>query len=99
MKTMIMAFLVVYCMSTPKEFKGTVMDFNNNEKLVGVMVVANKVDTTYTNLDGEFKLINSNGIQTLNFIYPSYENNNFILIKDSVDTLEIKPDKVLCLKK
>lgn len=99
MKTLVMTFLVVYSLNTPKEFKGTVLDFNNFEKLAGVMVVANKVDTTYTDLNGDFTLKNTNGIKTLDFNLTSYEKNNFILVQENTDTLVVKPINNFLAKK
>lgn len=99
MKTLVMTFLVVYSMSTPKEFKGTVLDFNNNEKLAGVMVVANKVDTTYTDFNGNFSLKNTEGIKTLDFNLTSYEKDKTILVQESLDTLVVKPINNFLAKK
>ena len=96
---MIMTFLVVYCMSTPKEFKGKVTNIENSEKASGIMIVANKVDTTYTDSTGVFVLKNTNGIKSLDFNTKFSENNNFILVGDSVDVQIDKTNKVLCMKK
>lgn len=99
MKTMIMTFLVVYTMITPKEFKGTVTNINNNEKLSGVMIVANKIDTTYTDLNGDFKLKNDNGINNLEFNYLYYTTKDYILVKDSSEIQIVKPNTNVCMKK
>lgn len=89
---MIMTFLVMYCMNTANEFKGVVSDVDSSERLTGVMVVANKTDTTYTDFDGNFKFKNDS-IASLEFKYPSYENFNYILIPDTTDLQIVSSDK------
>ena len=99
MKTMIMTFLVVYSLCQPKEFKGTVMNINNNEKLSGVMVIANNVDTTFTDFNGDFTLKNDSGINNLEFNYLYYTTKDYILVKDSSDIQVINPNTKICMKK
>jgi hypothetical protein len=70
--------------NSPKEFKGKVLDINNSEELVGVMVVANKTDTTYTDFDGNFKF-NLDSIKTLDLNLPSYNTDSIILVNKNYE--------------
>jgi hypothetical protein len=99
MKTLALTLLVAYNLNTPKEIKGTVSDLNSNEKLAGVMVVVNKNDTTYTDLEGKFSIKDVKTIKYLDVVYPSYEKNNYILVQENLDTLVVKPTGVILAKK
>lgn len=99
MKTLALTLLVVYNLSTPKEIKGTISDLNNNEKLAGVMVIVNKNDTTYTDLDGKFSFKDVKTVKYLDVLYPSYEKNKYILVQESFDSLTVKPSNIVLAKK
>ena len=99
MKTLALTLLVVYNLSTPKEIKGTISDLNSNEKLAGVMVVVNKNDTTYTDLDGKFSIKNVETVKYLDLVYPSYEKNKIIMVQENLDTLIVKPSNIVLAKK
>jgi len=79
MKSLLLSFLVYYTLSTGG-INGKIIDKNTSEELAGVMVIINKQDTTYTDLDGKFHFKNIDTIKTIDLKYPSYEKNDFILL-------------------
>lgn len=82
MKTMIMAFLVIYSMSnSPKEISGKVLDKYTSEELVGVRVVVNDKDTTYTDLNGDFIINDVDTLKRIYVAYPSYDAEELSIVK------------------
>jgi hypothetical protein len=77
------------------EIKGQVNDLTTGESLAGVVVTLEGTDqTTYTDLDGNFKL---NGMlpgkYNLVFSYISYSRNrveNVVLSESEIENLEVK---------
>lgn len=94
MKTLLLSFLVLYVINTPtKEITGKITDRDTSEELAGVMVIVNKVDTTYTDLDGNFKFQNIDSIRTIDLKYPSYSSDNLVMLQtDKLDNMAAKKD-------
>jgi hypothetical protein len=64
-------FFIVFGLAANTIF-GTVKDYSSEEKLVGVKIISS-VDTTYTNLDGEFEIELKNLEDSIKVEYISYE--------------------------
>ncbi|MEN6292789.1 MAG: carboxypeptidase-like regulatory domain-containing protein [Methanobacterium sp.] len=80
MKTFLLSFLVLYLTNAPlKEITGKITDRDTSEELAGVRIIVNKVDTTYTDLDGNFRFTNVDSIRTIELKYPSYSSDDFVM--------------------
>lgn len=91
MKTLLLSFLVYYTLST-EGINGKITDKNTSEELAGVMIVVNKKDTTYTDLDGNFRFRNIDSIKTIDLKYPSYSSDDIAM------TEMVKPNELLSKK-
>lgn len=82
MKTLLLSFLVLYVINTPmKEITGKITDKDTSEELAGVRIIVNKKDTTYTDLNGNFKFINIDSIRSIDLKYPSYSPDDFVMMQ------------------
>ncbi len=81
MKTLLLSFLVYYTLSTGG-INGKIIDKNTLEELAGVMVIINKQDTTYTDLDGKFHFKDINTIKTIDLMYPSYSSEDIGILEN-----------------
>jgi hypothetical protein len=78
MKILLLSFFIIYSFNYQnKEISGKVLDKNTAEELVGVMVIINKTDTTYTDLDGNFKF-KTDTIKSINLNYISYTEEDMV---------------------
>ena len=80
MKSLLLSFLVYYTLSTGG-INGKIIDKNTSEELAGVMVIINKRDTTYTDLDGNFHFKDINTIRTIDLKYPSYSSDDIAMME------------------
>ena len=92
MKTMLLSFVVLYTIATsPVQIRGKVFSKSDSEVLSGVMVVVNKTDTTYTDMDGNFVINGVDSLKRIDLQYPSHTTEGLSLVRLS--------DKELITKK
>lgn len=90
MKTMIMSFLVMYCVGTsPKEIKGKVSNKVNYENIEGAKVVVNSKDTVYTDSKGYFLLENVDTLKRIDVFYENNRPNDFSLVRVNQDDIDL----------
>lgn len=78
---LLLSFIVVYNFNVSnKILRGRVVDKDTSETLVGVMVIVNEKDTTYTNMNGYFAVKNIDKFNKINLKYPSYTTDNIVLL-------------------
>lgn len=83
MKTLLLSFIVYYSISTVG-ISGKIVDKETSEELVGVMVIINERDTTYTDFDGNFYFNKEEKIEILFLRYPSYSSDSIKLVEKDV---------------
>jgi len=91
MKTLLLSFIVYYSISTTG-ISGKITDKDTLEELAGVMIIVNKKDTTYTDLDGRFHFNNIDSIGVIDLKYPSYSSDDIVM------TETINPNELLSKK-
>ena len=84
MKTDIYVLVFIFCsiISNSQTIKGTVIDYNTKEPLIGVNVIISNTNGTTTDIDGKFNLTASKNENQITFKYIGYKTYTLILLEN-----------------
>ena len=94
MKKEVLFIVFIFCsiISNSQTIKGTVIDYNTKEPLIGVNVIINNTNGTTTDIDGKFNLTASKNDNQITFKYIGYKTYTTDFIGESDFLIKMKPE-------
>ena len=94
MKTNILWVIFIFCsiISNSQTIKGTVIDYNTKEPLIGVNVIISNTKGTTTDINGNFNLNASKDENNITFKYIGYKTYTTDFIGESEFLIKMKPE-------
>ena len=94
MKKDILCLILIFCslISNSQTVKGTVIDYNTKEPLIGVNVIISNTKGTTTDINGNFNLEASKDENNITFKYIGYKTYNTDFTGESEFLIKMKPE-------